>query len=266
MKNIEILQALNKIKLLADSRRLEILRLVMAGPATLTQLARKLNQSPAWIRHHIKTLEEAELVEMIEIRTTGRVTEKYYRAKSEAFLLQELILPKTKVPTIIFSGSHDLAIEEVAKRLAKHILVLLLPVGSLDGLVNLRQGLCQVSGAHLLDESGEYNKAFVHRIFPDREMELITLAHRTQGLMVSPGNPKKTNWSVRSKPLLPLLSSTQYPAPGRKMPILFTPFPFQFPTIGMSPGTPKNDTASVVSHAPLPLLSTIQVPLRNTPI
>ena len=191
MKNIEILQALNKIKLLADSRRLEILRLVMAGPATLTQLARKLNQSPAWIRHHIKTLEEAELVEMIEIRTTGRVTEKYYRAKSEAFLLQELILPKTKVPTIIFSGSHDLAIEEVAKRLAKHILVLLLPVGSLDGLVNLRQGLCQVSGAHLLDESGEYNKAFVHRIFPDREMELITLAHRTQGLIVSPDNPKK---------------------------------------------------------------------------
>ena len=67
MKNIEILQALNKIKLLADSRRLEILRLVMAGPATLTQLARKLNQSPAWIRHHIKTLEEAELVEMIEM-------------------------------------------------------------------------------------------------------------------------------------------------------------------------------------------------------
>ena len=191
MKNVETLRELNKIKLLADSRRLEILRLIMAGPATLTQLARKLNQSPAWIRHHIKTLEAAELIEMNEIRTTGRVTEKYYRAKSEAFLLQELILPKIQIPTIIFSGSHDLAIEEMAKHLAKHVMVLILPVGSLDGLVNLRQGLCQASGAHLLDESGEYNKAFVHRIFPDREMELITLAYRTQGLMFSPGNPKK---------------------------------------------------------------------------
>jgi putative molybdopterin biosynthesis protein len=191
MKSIESLQALNKIKVLADSRRLEILRLLMAGSATLTQLAKNLKRSPAWIRHHIKTLESADLIEMIEIRTTGRVTEKYYRAKSGAYLLQELILPKTKIPAVVFSGSHDLAIEEMAKRFAKHFVILIFPVGSLDGLVNLRQGLCQVSGAHLLDESGEYNKAYVRHFFPDREMELVTLAHRTQGLMISPGNPKR---------------------------------------------------------------------------
>jgi putative molybdopterin biosynthesis protein len=191
MEKIESLRALNKIKLLADSRRMEILRLLMASPATLTHLAWTLKRSPAWIRHHIKTLESADLIEMAEIRTTGRVTEKYYRAKAAAFLLQELILPKTRIPTIVFSGSHDLAVEEIARRFAKHILVLSLPVGSLDGLINLRQGLCQVSGAHLLDESGEYNKAYVHRFFPDRKMELVTLAHRTQGLMLSPGNPKR---------------------------------------------------------------------------
>ncbi len=80
--------------------------------------------------------------------------------------------------------------EAMAKRLARHVLLLNLPVGSLDGLVNLRQGLCQVSGAHLLDESGEYNRAYVQHFFPDREMELVTLAHRTQGLMLAPGNPK----------------------------------------------------------------------------
>jgi putative molybdopterin biosynthesis protein len=191
VKSIESLQALNKIKILVDPRRLEILRLLMAEPATLTQLARNLKQSPAWIRHHIKTLESADLIEMVEIRTTGRVTEKYYRAKSDAYLLQELILPKTKKPTVVFSGSHDLAIEEMAKRFAKHFVILIFPVGSLEGLVNLRQGLCQVSGAHLLDESGEYNKGYIRHFFPDREMELVTLAHRTQGLMISPGNPKR---------------------------------------------------------------------------
>jgi putative molybdopterin biosynthesis protein len=105
--------------------------------------------------------------------------------------LQELILPKTNKPVLVFSGSHDLAIEEIARQLARHVMVLSLPVGSLDGLVNLRQGLCQFCGAHLLDEEGEYNTAYVRRFFPDREMELITLAHRTQGLMLSPGNPKK---------------------------------------------------------------------------
>jgi putative molybdopterin biosynthesis protein len=191
METIEKLRVLNKIKLLSDSRRMEILRLLMASPATLTNLARTLKRSPAWIRHHIKILESAELIELVEVRTTGRVTEKYYRAKAGAFLMQQLILPRTRMPTIVLSGSHDLALEEMARRLAKHVLLLSLPVGSLDGLVYLRQELCQVSGAHLLDEHGEYNIAYVRRFFPDRAMELVTLAHRTQGLLLSPGNPKR---------------------------------------------------------------------------
>ena len=64
------------------------------------------------------------------------------------------------------------------------------PVGSLDGLVNLRQGLCQFSGSHILDEDGQYNASTVRHLFPDRAVELVTLAYRTQGLLVRPGNPK----------------------------------------------------------------------------
>jgi putative molybdopterin biosynthesis protein len=149
-----------------------------------------LMQSPAWIRHHILALQSAGLIEIAEVRRTGKVIEKYYRSKADALLLQEILLPKTKKPTIIFSGSHDLAIEGIAGHLAKHIILLSLPVGSLDGLVNLRQGLCQVSGSHLLDESGEYNTPFVRHLFPDREVEIITLANRTQGLLLASGNPK----------------------------------------------------------------------------
>jgi putative molybdopterin biosynthesis protein len=169
---------------------MDILRLLMASPATLTHLARTLKQSPAWIRHHIKTLESADLIELAEVRTTGTVTEKFYRAKASALLLQETILPKTRKPVVIFSGSHDLAVEGIAEHLTKHVTMLNLPVGSLDGLVNLRQGLCQVSGSHLLDENGEYNTPYVRHLFPDREMEVITLANRTQGLILATGNPK----------------------------------------------------------------------------
>lgn len=169
---------------------MDILRLLMASPATLTHLARTMKQSPAWIRHHILALESAELVEVGEIRKTGKVTEKFYRAKADALLLQEIVLPKTKKPTIIFSGSHDLALEGIAAHLEKHVSLLSLPVGSLDGLVNLRQGLCQISGSHLLDESGEYNTPFVRHFFPDREVEIVTLAYRAQGLMLASGNPK----------------------------------------------------------------------------
>ena len=190
MDIIESLHAFEKIKLLADQRRLEILRLLMASPATLTQLSRKVRRSPAWVRHHLQLLESANLVEMTEIRTTGKVTEKYYRARAAAFLLQEVILPKTKQPMIVFSGSHDLALEDAARRLARHVRMLSLPVGSLDGLVNLRLGLCQLSGAHLLEEGGGYNVSHVQYIFPDRDMELLTVGQRTQGLLLAPGNPK----------------------------------------------------------------------------
>ena len=190
MKKVEPLHSFGNIKLLADSRRRDILRLLMASPATLTQLAWILKQSPAWVRHHILALEAGELVEVSEIRKTGKVTERFYRAKSDALLLQEMILPKTKRPAMIFSGSHDLALEGIAEHLEKHVTLLSMPVGSLDGLVNLRQGLCQISGSHLLDESGEYNTPFVRHLFPDRDVEIITLAYRTQGLMFVNGNPR----------------------------------------------------------------------------
>ena len=190
MRKVHPLHTFEQIKQLADPRRMEILRLLMSKPATLTQLARTLDKSPAWVRHHILALESADLIELAEVRITGKVTEKFYRAKAGAFLVQELILPEGGKPAIVFSGSHDLAIEKISEQIADHLTLLTLPVGSLDGLVNLRQGLCQISGAHLLDKSGEYNAPFVRHLFPDRSMDMVTLAYRTQGLIVAPGNPK----------------------------------------------------------------------------
>jgi putative molybdopterin biosynthesis protein len=190
MKKVHPLHTFEQIKQLADSRRMDILRLLMSEPATLTQLARSLGKSPAWVRHHILALESADLIELSEVRITGKVTEKFYRAKAGAFLVQELILPEGNKPAIVFSGSHDLALEMISEQIADHLTLLTLPVGSLDGLINLRQGLCQISGAHLLDKSGEYNAPFVRHLFPDRTMDMVTLAYRTQGLIVAAGNPK----------------------------------------------------------------------------
>jgi putative molybdopterin biosynthesis protein len=190
MQKVELLRTFNQIKLLADSRRMEIVRLLMDSPSTLTQLAQTLKQSPAWVRHHILALESGDLIEVSEVRRTGKVTEKFYRAKGGAFLLQEIVLPKSKKPAVIFSGSHDLALEEIAEHLSKHIAMLSLPVGSLDGLINLRQGLCQISGSHILDETGEYNTPTVRHLLPDRNVEMVTLAYRTQGLIIARDNPK----------------------------------------------------------------------------
>jgi putative molybdopterin biosynthesis protein len=190
MNKVEPLHTFEQIKLLADPRRMAIMRLLMGSPATLTQLGTALGKHPAWIQHHVKVLLSVRLVEIAEVRVTAGVTEKFYRARAGAFLLQELILPQSDKPTIIFSGSHDLALESLSGRLASRLHLLTLPVGSLDGLINLRQGLCHLAGAHLLDESGSYNTSYVRHLFPDRAMEMITLAYRTQGLLLAQGNPK----------------------------------------------------------------------------
>jgi len=190
MPRIELLEDTARLRLLADPRRMRILRLLMGAPASLTGLARTLRRSPAWVRHHLLALQAVGLVELVEVRVTGRVTEKFYRARSEAFLLHRLILPQGRRGTVLFSGSDEPALTWLGARLEKHLSLHCLSVGSLDGLIHLRQGLCQISGAHLLDETGEYNLPFLRRLFPDRTVKVVTLAGRTQGWMLAPGNPK----------------------------------------------------------------------------
>jgi putative molybdopterin biosynthesis protein len=191
MHIIQPLQSFEQLKLLADHRRRAILQQLMSGPASLTMLGKVIGEHPAWIRHHLKQLEAAGLVELVETRIQSGVVEKFYCARAGGYLVQELILPQDKNrPVIVFSGSHDLAVELLTDLLSDHLDILTLPIGSLDGLIALRQNLCNLSGAHLLDPSGEYNLPFVRHFFPDRSMQVVTLAHREQGLMTAPGNPK----------------------------------------------------------------------------
>jgi len=191
MKSIQTLQSFEQLKLLSDPRRRAILQELMSGPASLTMLGKVIGEHPAWVRHHLKKLEAAGLVKLVETHIQGGVIEKFYQAHAGGFLIQELILPQNRGrPMIVFSGSHDLAVELLSNLLSDHLDLLTIPVGSLDGLMTLRQNLCNLSGAHLLDSNGEYNLPFIRHFFPDRTMQVITLAHREQGLMTAPGNPK----------------------------------------------------------------------------
>jgi len=87
------IKSFDELKILADPRRLSILRLLMAAPATLTQLGRALGEHPAWIRHHLKKLEQVGLVEMIDMQVSGGFVEKFYRARARVFTFQQIVLP-----------------------------------------------------------------------------------------------------------------------------------------------------------------------------
>jgi putative molybdopterin biosynthesis protein len=97
--------------------------------------------------------------------------------------------------TIVVIGSHDLVLDLAASRLrAADPLITLASsnVGSLGGLVALRDGLCHLAGAHLLDPAtGQYTLPYLDRLFgPDADLAVIRLVHRDQGLIVPAGNPR----------------------------------------------------------------------------
>ncbi|MHA6630540.1 molybdopterin biosynthesis protein [Pseudonocardia sichuanensis] len=95
--------------------------------------------------------------------------------------------------TIVAIGSHDLVLDVAASALrADDPLVTLAGsnVGSLGGLVALRDGLCHLAGSHLLDPAtGEYTLPYVAKILGDEDVAVVRLVHRDQGLIVAPGNP-----------------------------------------------------------------------------
>jgi putative molybdopterin biosynthesis protein len=97
--------------------------------------------------------------------------------------------------TIVAIGSHDMVLDLASSflRAADPMVTLASSnVGSLGGLVALRDGLCHVAGSHLLDPaSGEYTLPYVERIFGDAagDVAVVRLVERSQGLIVAAGNP-----------------------------------------------------------------------------
>jgi putative molybdopterin biosynthesis protein len=96
--------------------------------------------------------------------------------------------------TIVAIGSHDLVLDLAASQLrADDPLITLASsnVGSLGGLVALRDGLCHIAGSHLLDPAtGEYTLPYVDRLLgTGSDVAVVRLVHRNQGLIVASGNP-----------------------------------------------------------------------------
>src|SRR4051812_3396145 len=95
--------------------------------------------------------------------------------------------------TIVAVGSHDLVLDLAASQLRAAdpgVTLASSNVGSLGGLVALRDGLCHIAGSHLLDPAtGDYTLPYVDRVLGERDVAVVRLVHREQGLIVARGNP-----------------------------------------------------------------------------
>lgn len=115
-----------------------------------------------------------------------------YREETKTELLEELVKIKNN---FIITGSHDLILDILKNELQENISefdIVSFNVGSLGGLMALKQNRTHLATSHLLDpESGEYNFPYLKKILPEKELVVINLTYREQGIMVKKGNPKK---------------------------------------------------------------------------
>ncbi|MZQ74641.1 MAG: molybdopterin biosynthesis protein [Peptoclostridium sp.] len=92
--------------------------------------------------------------------------------------------------TLVSIGSHDIIMDEISdmmKLTSGH-------VGSMGGIMSMMRRECHIAPIHLLDEeSGEYNRPYVKKLFGAGSMALIKGVQRLQGLMLQNGNPKNIN-------------------------------------------------------------------------
>ena len=108
----------------------------------------------------------------------------------------ELLKPAEEIlNTVVMVGSHDLTIDILANLLGRNYPPLFLSsqnVGSLGGILAIKNGFCHMAGSHLLDpETGEYNFPYIRTYLKGIDVKVVHLVLREQGLMVQMGNPKK---------------------------------------------------------------------------
>lgn len=104
---------------------------------------------------------------------------------------------KTAEKALLIMGSHDPLVDELRDLARRHeppIFINSAHVGSMGGIMALKRGEAHMGFIHLLDEeSGEYNKSYLRKHFPNGGVRLIHCVGRQQGLIVGKGNPLQIN-------------------------------------------------------------------------
>ena len=84
MREVFYVNRLGQAEALFKPRRVEVLRR-LAEPRTCTQLGHELGDSPQKVYYHVKRLQSAGLVELVDERRVRGITEGIYRAAASSY-------------------------------------------------------------------------------------------------------------------------------------------------------------------------------------
>ncbi len=153
----------------------------------------------ATVAHQAETF----LLEMLSAGYTVEEIESGFRASLDRWRAVTAEAPSRTAGVLRFAGSHDPAVSLLAARFGEICgctLQIVYP-GSLGGLIALAEGAADLAGSHLWDEeSDSYNETFVRRLLPGQRVALLTLAHRTLGLLTRADHAAVTRLADLAQP------------------------------------------------------------------
>jgi putative molybdopterin biosynthesis protein len=85
---------------------------------------------------------------------------------------------------LLITGSHDPVIDYLTDLIRpRHVELLSTHVGSMGGLLALRNDNCHAAPTHLLADDGSYNTAYLRKYLPGIRTDLLCVAERQQGIV-----------------------------------------------------------------------------------
>ncbi len=129
-----------------------------------------------------------------------------YKSRNRTGIVQENNLysgenkeSKSNINKKVVISGQDMVLDILSKYIEKRtsLTPLRLYNGSLNSLVSMYKGECDVVSVHLYDgDTGEYNLPYVKRLLVSQPFMLINLVCRNAGIYVQPGNPQNIKgWS-----------------------------------------------------------------------
>jgi DNA-binding transcriptional ArsR family regulator len=113
---VKTIDDLETIKVLADERRLALLRL-LAKPRTVKELATTLNLPQSQLYYHVNLLEKHALIHVVETNVVSGIIEKHYQVIAQKIRLRNPMLMGGSITseetTAIFSSIFDETKEEM---------------------------------------------------------------------------------------------------------------------------------------------------------
>lgn len=113
---VKTIDDLETIKVLADERRLALLRL-LTKPKTVKELSAALDLPQSQLYYHVNLLEKHELIHVVKTNIVSGIIEKQYQTTAQQFRLRNPMLMGSSITseetTAIFSSIFDEAKEDM---------------------------------------------------------------------------------------------------------------------------------------------------------